>query len=85
MHVDAPWQDNDSSSGNAFLKHFPKSRLMFCANHVARSHKNALLQLGKAKSFPNPVAKKYSETYPGMGDSDVAARICTKRGVVVFQ
>ena len=80
MHVDAQWQDNDSSSGNAFLKHFPKSRLMLCANHAARSHKKALLQLGKAKSFPNAVVKKYSETYPGMGDLRCCCKDKHKKG-----
>ena len=51
MHIEAQWQDADSSAAKSFLQHYPDSAVMLCNEHVARAHTKHLGELAKQKSF----------------------------------
>ena len=64
MHIEAQWQDADSSAAKSFLQHYPDLAVMLCGGHVARSHTKCLGELAKQKSFSPALQDAYKDDFP---------------------
>lgn len=61
-HIEVNWQDQDSSSEEAFREVYTyetSSRVMKCGGHVGRSHANALKDLKAKKEFDSGYISKH--------------------------
>jgi len=63
LKIEVHFEDGDSSSPLSLRQHYPKTQLMLCAGHAARSHEKQLKSLQKRKRFSEE-KKKYRDKYP---------------------